>query len=100
MEEVNKEELAFLEGEKAAYLTIFNFCLRELGYKTPSLDSLTKDREAAIVILRRVCIEHGDNDWPANLNLAYIIEKHLEKHLDSEKHDFVPLLKPLERKNE
>ena len=40
-----------------------------------------QEREIAIIVLRRLCAEHGDNDWPDELHLADVIEKHLANHL-------------------
>jgi len=38
---------------------------------------LTIHREAVVKMLRMVCEEFGDNDWPDNLHQADVIEKHL-----------------------
>jgi hypothetical protein len=35
-----------------------------------------------VKVLRQVCEQHGDNDWPDDLHLADIIEKHLWRHLE------------------
>lgn len=35
-------------------------------------------------MLRQVCDEFGDNDWPDNLHLADVIEKHLWDELRAE----------------
>ena len=46
---------------------------------------MTKDeRRETIAMLRQVCEEFGDNEWPDNLHLADIIEKHLWRHLTGE----------------
>ena len=39
------------------------------------------EREAAIRVLRCVCSEFGDNDWPDDLHLSDVIEKHLYRPL-------------------
>jgi hypothetical protein len=39
------------------------------------------ERAKAIVALREVCKNYGDNDWPDNLNLADIVNNHLLRHL-------------------
>lgn len=45
------------------------------------LSSFEKERQEAIVILRSLCEEFGDNDWGDDLHLADIIDKHLRRHL-------------------
>lgn len=40
------------------------------------------EREQAVAMLRQVCEVHGDNDWPDDLHLADVIEKHLDRHLE------------------
>ena len=35
------------------------------------------ERQEVVAILRRLCAEPGDNDWPDNLHLSDVIEKHL-----------------------
>jgi hypothetical protein len=40
-----------------------------------------REREMTIVALRSLCAEFGDNDWPDDLHLADVVEKHLGKHL-------------------
>ena len=34
-------------------------------------------------MLRQVCAKYGDNDWPDNLHLADVIEKHLLRNLET-----------------
>ncbi len=40
-----------------------------------------RERADAVRVLRGLCQEFGDNDWPDNLHLGDVIEKHLGKHL-------------------
>lgn len=42
-------------------------------------DRLRAERVAAIAMLRVECAVYDDNDWPDNLHLADIIEKHLAR---------------------
>ena len=42
------------------------------------------ERASVIALLRRVCEVHGDNDWPDDLHLGDVIEKHLARHLGVE----------------
>lgn len=50
-----------------------------------------KERDETIAMLRHVCEEHGDNDWPDNLHLADVIEKHLWRNLDSTRRESIAL---------
>jgi hypothetical protein len=40
------------------------------------------EREESVAMLRTVCTNFGDNDWPDDLHLADVIEKHLWRHLE------------------
>jgi hypothetical protein len=78
----NQEEV-YERGSRAAWASMLRTCLRSLGYDSPEAQAAKwiSEREAAIAMLRQVCDEHGDNDWPDNLHLADIIEKHLWRNL-------------------
>jgi hypothetical protein len=85
-------EQDFERGRRSAYASILRQCMIELapftermtsGGKDQMIAQLVSEREAAIVALREICAEHGDNDWPDNLYLADIIEKHLGRNLDT-----------------
>ena len=43
------------------------------------------ERDSVVKLLRTVCAEHGDNDWPDNLHLYDVIEKHLFLNLEESK---------------
>jgi len=51
------------------------------------------ERDSVVKLLRTVCAEHGDNDWPDNLHLYDVIEKHLFLNLEESKriHERNPL---------
>ena len=74
------EERLWIEGNKAAYRSLMGECVRQLGEKN-DLAALQLERAKAIAKLRELCSEHGDNDWPDDLHLADIIDKHLGRHL-------------------
>jgi hypothetical protein len=40
------------------------------------------ERKQAIAVLRELCGKFGDNDWPDDLYLSDIIEKHLGDYLE------------------
>ncbi len=75
-------EKARIAGRQAAYRHILRQCLAELPEGSEHRWQL--ERGAAVAALRRVCADHGDNDWPDNLSLADVIEKHLRQQLDRE----------------
>ena len=79
-----QEEQAYCDGQRSAWSGLLGECLKQLGYHDDP-DALKlrwiMEREAAIVQLRMVCRDHGDNDWKPDLHLGDIIEKHLANHL-------------------
>lgn len=78
------QEIAYCRGSRMAWSTMLAECVRNLGYESPEAKRAAWiiERESAIAQLRTACEYHGDNDWPDNLNLGDIIEKHLLRHLD------------------
>jgi hypothetical protein len=78
-----KEEQAYIRGSTAAWRSILGQALMQLGIDDPKAKQArwVAERLDTIAVLRDLCGEHGDNDWPDNLYLADIIEKHLGKHL-------------------
>jgi hypothetical protein len=75
------EEQAYIAGQRAALAAMLQQCIRDLGHSDTRPEYFIAERLAAVAALRRVCAAHGDNDWPDNLHLADVIEKHLERHL-------------------
>lgn len=75
------EEAAYMEGRKAILRQHLGTILRELDGEDLTRERLMLERADAIAALRRVCREHGDNDWTDNLYLSDIIDKHLADHL-------------------
>ncbi|WP_437309976.1 hypothetical protein [Sorangium sp. So ce388] len=84
--DVDDRDQAVLEGERLALTGVMMHCARALGAGDPlvRLAVLEQERAHAIAELRRVCADHGDNEWPDSMDLARIIEKHLERHLPEE----------------
>ena len=80
---MSKEEQAWLTGNRAAWRGLLGECLQHLGYDTPEAKQTAwiAEREDIIAMLRQVCEEHGDNNWPDDLHLGDVIEKHLWRHL-------------------
>lgn len=75
-------EKDYESGNRAALTSMLRHCLRELGYEGDEAErsKWILERESAIATLRHVCAEIGDNDWPDDLHLSDIIEKHLARH--------------------
>ncbi len=70
-------------GSRRAWLFMLAECLRNLGYESSEAKAAAwvKERAEIVQVLRRVCEEYGDNEWPEHLNLSDVIEKHLWRHL-------------------
>jgi predicted secreted protein len=83
MNERQINERDFSRGEKAAWRRMLAECIKWLREDAEPMtaEQLLLERTEAIAMLRIVCAEHGDNDWPDRLHLADIIDKHLAKHL-------------------
>jgi len=64
-------------GRRSALTQVIGSCLRDLDYGDRSANGWIVEREGAVAKLRELCEEFGDNDWPTNLDLADVIEKHL-----------------------
>lgn len=77
-------ERSYDRGSRAAWRSMLGECLRHLGVEDSEAGKFlwVGEREDAIAALRQICDAHGDNDWPENLHLADIIEKHLGDHLE------------------
>lgn len=82
------EEKAYIRGQRQAWTSILRQAMRELGYdETCDAARLVVQLEETRAALRDVCAEHGDNDWPDDLHLADVVEKHLGRHLDADMED-------------
>ncbi len=77
------EESAWVQGNRAAWVRMLQACLIQLGIEDLEAGKArwAMEREEAVAMLRQVCAEHGDNDWPDNGYLRDVIEKHLWRHL-------------------
>ncbi len=82
-----KEDRAYIQGSRATWQHMLSQCIGGLmgdGASEKALEPvrLVLQLEQARAALRRVCEDHGDNDWDDDLSLADVIEKHLGRHLD------------------
>ena len=75
-----------------AWLAMLQMCLRNLGYDANDVThkAWVAEREAAVSQLRSLCRDYGDNDWPDDLSLADVVDKHLANHLRAPKRPEVP----------
>jgi hypothetical protein len=86
------EDAAYERGRRAGVLLVLQQCLLDLGRPVSNDPSdlqvvagqLIAEREEALALLRQVCAEYGDNDWPDDLNLSDVIKKHLWRHLQEQ----------------
>lgn len=78
----------YLEGRKGAFAEILRHCMGQIGQTQYTIaEVLTVERVETLKMLRQVCERFGDNDWPDNLHLADVIEKHLMRHLEANRGD-------------
>lgn len=87
MSQDNEErERSYIRGHRAALAGMLAHCLRELGYEDTDATRAkwVLEREATVAALRDVCAAYGDNDWPDDLHLADVVERHLGRNLDAE----------------
>lgn len=75
------DEKAYVMGSNAAYSTMLALCLKYLGKEEYDKNKWVVERAEIVHMLRMICDEYGDNDWPDDLHLADVIEKHLWNHL-------------------
>lgn len=81
------DELAYLRGQRSIWLRLLRDAARDLGQDSPewTAERWRIEREETIAMLRQVCERHGDNDWPDDLHLGDVIEKHLWRNLEVKK---------------
>ena len=90
----DERDAAHEAGRASAFRELLAVAVRGLGRSDipDDLDALKRrvgvlegERSAAVAALRRVCAEHGSNEWPDSLYLADVVEKHLGRVLDDER---------------
>ena len=74
-------ESGYEEGRRQTATELLALAANMMEGDRPNIADLQKERLMVVTALRRVCEEHGDNEWPDNLHLADVIEKHLARHL-------------------
>jgi hypothetical protein len=85
--QADHDDMMWMRGERAALTGILEDCLRKLGYDSAegSRVAWISERERTVAMLRQVCDIHGDNDWPNDLHLADVVEKHLWRNLEAKR---------------
>jgi hypothetical protein len=73
-------EQDYIQGNNAAWRQILGEAVRALG-PDGDADRWRLERADTVAALRSLCEEFGDNDWPDDLHLGDVIEKHLGRHL-------------------
>lgn len=84
-------EQGYIEGRNRAYRHALLYLARELGIfskEDPSvqLAHAIDERARAIKALRAICEKLGCNDWPDNLDLGDVVEKHILPAIDDAKY--------------
>jgi hypothetical protein len=74
-----KKEQQYISGSQRAWSLMLQTCLKNLG--TTAKKGVPTERIDVILFLRDICEEFGDNDWPDNLHIVDIIDKHLLRHV-------------------
>jgi hypothetical protein len=72
-------ERAFLEGKRRVFIEMLETALVGLGIDDPEAKKAewVLERQEIIAFLRDACAAYGDNDWPDELHLVDVLEKHL-----------------------
>lgn len=73
---------AWEEGRRSLAKRLMQELRSELGQEWKAYDDLKIELDDTRAVLRRLCEDHGDNDWDDNLHLADALDKHLGRYLD------------------
>lgn len=74
-------EAAWMEGYKAAARAMMRQAMTHLDGAERTEAQWKLERAETVAMLRQVCGAYGDNEWPDNLYLPDVIDKHLARHL-------------------
>jgi hypothetical protein len=81
----NQEDKAYEMGSQAAWRQMLSTALANLPGAMSAPERMLAARTAELhdvrMQLRALCAEFGDNDWPDELHLGDVIDKHLARHL-------------------
>lgn len=79
-EEMTVAEAAYLRGERYAGRRLLSLAIDMLG-PDGTAESWRAERADLVSFLRRMCADHGDNDWSNDLHVVDVLEKHLFNYL-------------------
>ena len=82
----DSHDVIYTQGSQRAWLRMLQECIHQLGPTSPEANAerWRLERGDVVLKLREICTDHGDNDWPDDLHLADVLEKHLYRHLESQ----------------
>ena len=66
-----------MDGQQAAYTRILDLVIRELRGDDLTREQLLSERAETLLLLRRLCADSGDPNWPEDAYIPDVIEKHL-----------------------
>jgi hypothetical protein len=81
------DEQSYIEGHRRALLGMLRHVLGALDVYDPEAGAArwVIERQDTVAVLRRICAEIGDNEWPDDLHIGDVIEKHLVRHMENSK---------------
>lgn len=84
MDDQERDEAIYERGRRSVWVSLLQRCVSELGIEDThaKASAWLVEREQLVAALRQACDELGDNDWPDDLNLVDVLEKHLLRHID------------------
>jgi len=95
------EEKAYTEGTRAAWSRILTLAAAELGADTSDgrLAALLAERAAVVAKLWEICAGYGSTDWPDDMHLPNVLERHLRRHIEARREEMLELLASIEWSN-
>lgn len=74
-------ERQWISGNRAAWRRVLGMAVHELDGDERKLAAALAELEDVRRILRGLCEDFGDNDWPDDLHLGDVLDKHLGNYL-------------------
>lgn len=74
-------DIGWEAGRKSALREVLRVIWPALNDDEKDVAGLQEERAETVMQLRELCAEFGDNDWPDELHLGDVIDKHLGRHL-------------------
>lgn len=82
---MNESEQGYRDGQKYVWEYLLVECIHHLSMEDDPFAQvvhLSQERRETIAVLRRLCVVLGDNDWPDELYIPDILEKHVLPYLE------------------